>query len=436
MRFSKFYPRKKLCKIRLFLGFSVYGFSIYLLRYYYKKIRFQKKIGDISADRFTLKTKNNKPHSHHSPNHQSRQLFLLVALIMLFEEYANFQHTFPQPQYLGAKFLLLDWIKQYIPRWITTVLDGFAGSQSVAFLFKQLWYKVLTNDFMKYNHQIWLALIQNTTETLTQEETQMLFDPVSTDWYTLMQEQFTDVFFLKEETQMLDCFRANVGKLSNKYKQALALSVMNRSLTRKTTMGHFAHLKAIEYANDPERIKRNASLIRPIKDIFLELVDSYNQAVFDNGQDNQSFHMNILDLMQKLNSQENDTKVDLVYFDPPYCDSHSDYQSFYHLLETFTQYRQDKEFINGTKRYHPKVFSWFDKKQDVIDSLHRLFSQSQHIPYRMISRNTRSYPAVDEFAEIIKIYKKNINIHYKSYENSRWGKGSVAGSQEVLFVAS
>ncbi len=51
-----------------------------------------------------------------------------------------------------------------------------------------------------------------------------------------------------------------------------------------------------------------------------------------------------------------------MYFDPPYCGSHADYQSFYHVLETFTQYWKDKQFVNGVKRYEPKIWSGFDKK--------------------------------------------------------------------------
>ena len=58
---------------------------------------------------------------------------------------------FPQPQYLGSKYKHLDWIHQYIPKGIKTVADGFAGSQSIAYLFKQLGYKVYTNDFMNYS---------------------------------------------------------------------------------------------------------------------------------------------------------------------------------------------------------------------------------------------------------------------------------------------
>jgi adenine-specific DNA methylase len=80
---------------------------------------------------------------------------------MLFEEYKYFQYKFPEPQYLGAKFTHLSWISQHIPPNVNVALDAFAGSQSVAYLFKQLGLQSFTNDFLNFNNQIGKALIEN-----------------------------------------------------------------------------------------------------------------------------------------------------------------------------------------------------------------------------------------------------------------------------------
>lgn len=347
---------------------------------------------------------------------------------MLFEEYKYFDHKFPEPQYLGAKHTLLTWINKFIPNNVNTALDAFAGSQSVAFLFKQLGIQTLTNDFLNFNHQIGKALIENRNDKLSSNDINILFNnSADKEKYQLMENVFTDIFFEKEEAIFLDNFRANIPLLSNKYKQALAYTIMNRSMTRKVTMGHFGHTQALRYANDPERIKRNRSLVRPLKDIFEELVVKYNSAVFDNNKENISYNQNALELIPKLN------KVDLVYFDPPYCDSHADYQSFYHLLETYTEYWQDKQFINGIKRYEPQRYSGFDKKKNVISSFETLFEYAQEIPHWLISYNDRSFPTVENLAKIISKHR-SVTIETKTYSNGRGGKGSVAGSQEVLFV--
>lgn len=350
---------------------------------------------------------------------------------MLFND-DYFRFKFPEPQYLGAKFILLDWISGFIPQDTKVALDAFAGTQSVAFLMKQLGFKVITNDFLQFNHQIGLAFIENKNAKLEVEDLEILFNEniVGNEDFSLIQQTFTDVFFTEEQSAFLDNFRANINSLNNPYKRALAFAVMNRSISRKILMGHFAHSQALVYANTPERVKRNPSIAQPIKKIFLDLLPKYNEAVFDNGQDNKSFGENVLDLFPKLLERE---KIDFVYFDPPYCDSHADYQSFYHLTETFTEYWRDKQFINSIKRYEPQRFSGFDKKRDVIDSLHKLFDYAKEIPNWLISYNNRSYPKAEDFLAIVKKYKQ-VEVETKTYLNGRGGKGSVAGSQELLFV--
>lgn len=347
---------------------------------------------------------------------------------MLFEEYQYFNFQFPEPQYLGAKHTLLPWINQFIPKNTKSAIDAFGGSQSVAYLLKQKKCKVITNDFLNFNNQIGVALIENKSTKLEKSDLEILFQPAENKSdFELMESTFTDIFFEKDEAEFLDNFRANIPHLENKFKQSLAFSVINRSLTRKITMGHFGHTQALVYANNPERIKRNRSLIRPIKDIFEELLPKYNNAIFDNKQDNKSYNQNILELLPKIE------RVDLAYFDPPYCDSHADYQGFYHLLETYTEYWKDKDFINSIKRYEPQRFSGFDKKRDAISSLKNLFELSEEIPNWLISYNNRSHPGIEEFETIISKYR-DVTVEAKTYQNGRGGKGSVAGSKEILFV--
>ncbi len=350
------------------------------------------------------------------------------AQLSLFDFSDFMDIKFPIPQYLGAKYIHGDWITQHIPDDTNVILDAFSGSQSIGFLCKQLGKTVISNDFLTFNSQIGKALIENKNEILTANDIQILFSANSDpDEYNLMESLFTDIFFVREETRFLDAFRSNVGYLGNDYKKALAFSIINRAMTRKVTMGHFAHTQALVYAANPARVKRNRSLIRPLKDIFGELIEEYNNAVFDNGRYCVSYNENILNLLPLLSN------IDLVYFDPPYCNSHADYQGFYHLLETFTNYWKDKEFINGTKRYSPKKASGFETKKEIVGSFRRLFELSVDIPYWLISYNDRSYPSIDMLVDLIRPYR-NVDIERKLYIAGRGGKGSVAGSSEILLV--
>lgn len=349
---------------------------------------------------------------------------------MLFAETKYLNYKFPEPQYLGAKFIHRGWIAQFIPEDANTVLDAFSGSQSIAYMLKQLGKKVVTNDFLNFNNSIGKALIENPGYVLDKRDIDILFsensDPAE---FNLIEKLFSGLFFVQEEAAFADSFRSNVHRLNNPYKQSLALAVMCRSITRKITMGHFAHTQALVYAADPARIKRNRSLIRPLKELFMELLPEYNAAVFDNNRENTSYNENILDLLPQLSG------IDLAYFDPPYCNSHADYQSFYHLLETYVEYWKDKKFVNGTKRYEPKKYSGFDKNSEALSNLQLLFKHARHIPTWLISYNDRSYPDIDTMVGMIEPYRK-VRIERKTYNAGRGGKGSVAGSSEILLVCT
>ena len=348
----------------------------------------------------------------------------------LFEELKFFSKKFPEPQYLGAKNKLLPWIGNNIPNRnkLETVVDLFSGSQSVSYYFKQLGYKVISNDFLNFNNQIGKALIENSSETLDSNEIDYLFHPSNNkEAYSLIEDIYSNLFFTREDAVVIDNYRANVQDFDNEYKRALALAIMNRTLTRKVTMGHFGHTRALAYASDPVRIKRNRSLIRPIKEIFMDIVSDYNNAVFDNNKKNVSMCMNALDAIKVIQN------ADLIYLDPPYCNSHADYQGFYHLLETYTEYWKNKKFVNKIKRYEPQKRSGFCNKSEIIQSFEELFVHMEYIPYWMISYNNRSYPDIETMISLISKHRKVI-VEQREYKNCQGGKGSVAGSSEILFI--
>lgn len=334
-------------------------------------------------------------------------------------------HNLPKTQYLGSKERLVKWIFDNAPLNFNSFFDAFSGTSVVGHYFKNKGKRVVSNDFLKFNHHISRALIENANTTLDDDDLILLFSKNKSAG-SLIEDIFTDVFFEREQAVFLDNFRANIDLLGNEYKKSLAFTVMNRALTRKISLGHFAHLSALRYSRDPNRIKRNPTIARPLKDLFLELVPEYNNAVFDNGQKNESFCDDTIKLIKNLKD------IDLVYFDPPYCGCHPDYQAFYHFLETFVEYWKDKEFVNGTKQYYPKKQSGFVSKKEIIDSFNSLFLASKHIPNWLISYNSESYPEKDTMINLIKKYKK-VKVFEYEYQNHYGGKGSKKGTKEYLF---
>ena len=346
----------------------------------------------------------------------------------LFPEFRFMDYRFPQPQYLGAKYRFRTWIAGFLPKEAHIVVEPFGGSQSMAYFFKQTGRCVHTNDFMSFCNVIGKALIENKAERLNDNDVKLLMSPNPCDGqFNLMRTVFTDVFFKESDAEFMDAIRGNMERLDSPYKKSLALSIMNRALTRKVTMGHFAHTQALVYAADPARIKRNRSLIRPVRDLFMELLPQYNASVFDNGEDCTSQRGDAVDFVDSIDD------ADVVYFDPPYGNSHSDYQQFYHLLETYTEYWKDKQFVNGVKRYEPQRKTAFAQKSTIIGALENLFQRSKRIPYWILSYNDRSFPDVDSLTEMVGKFRRT-RVERQVYEESRGGKGSVAGSSEILII--
>lgn len=331
----------------------------------------------------------------------------------------------PKTQYLGSKERLVKWIYNHAPKEVDVFLDAFSGTSVVGYYYKAKGKKVIVNDFLKFNYHIGKALIENQYIPLDDNDITLLLSK-NKKAGSLIKDVFVDVFFDQDQAEFLDNYRANVNLLDNEYKISLALAIMNRALTRKILLGHFAHLSALRYSRDPKRVKRNPTIARPLKDLFLELVPQYNNAVFDNKKANRAYCENAIQLIPKLRN------VDLVYFDPPYCGCHPDYQAFYHFLETFVEYWKDKEFINGTKQYFPKKKSGFVRKEEMTNSLDELFSASTHIPYWLISYNSESYPSKKAMLQLIGKHRE-VTVFEHEYQNHYGGKGSRKGTKEYLF---
>ena len=154
------------------------------------------------------------------------------------------RNTFPRTQYLGSKERLVDWIFEKSPRGINTVFDAFSGSSVVGYKFKCKGKQIFGNDFLKFNFHIGRALIENSLETLSTEDVQLLLKKNDRS-ETLIEDVFTDVFFERDQAVFLDQFRANINDLSNVSKKSLAMTIMCRALTRKVLLGHFAHLSFV-----------------------------------------------------------------------------------------------------------------------------------------------------------------------------------------------
>lgn len=117
-----------------------------------------------------------------------------------------------------------------------TVLDGFTGSGTVAYLFKLMGKKVIANDFLTSSYLNAVAFVENSNIKLTEDEKYFLLHNENKNKNTFVEDNYLGSQFRKDgnksrfnkftlkECQYLDNFRANIDELCNIESQSIGLA--------------------------------------------------------------------------------------------------------------------------------------------------------------------------------------------------------------------
>jgi len=347
-------------------------------------------------------------------------------------EYLPITFQFPSTRYQGSKLKLVEWIWQNCKHLnFYTVLDAFGGTACVSYLFKTRGKQVFYNDYLKSNYYIGLALIENSKETLTQEDVEKILKRQPEIKYsTFIQDTFKGIYFTDEENEWLDMVIANIDKLiKNIYKKAIAYFALFQSCIIKRPYNLF-HRKNLYIRT--AKVKRSFGnkitwdTSFPIH--FVRFVEQANESVFDNGQKNKVFCGDTF---------ETGGKYDLVYIDTPYISSKGigvDYLEFYHFLEGLTKYTEWERVIDWRSKHrkikHTKpVWSNKYKIHQAFDRLFKKFANS----ILVVSYRSDGIPSDTDLMNLLKKHKnKVIKLNRKDYKYALSNNGN---SQELLFVA-
>jgi len=334
--------------------------------------------------------------------------------------------NFPGTRYMGSKYKILPFLWENIKNLeFKTALDAFSGSGCVSYMLKQKGIEVYSNDFMAFSANFTKALIENSSVLLDEKDIKILLkDNLKAG--TFVQNIFKDLYFEDEDNAFIDKIIANVNLLNNEHKKAMALGAITRACMKKRPRGIFTYVGA---RYDDGRRDLQLSL----EEHFLENIDSFNNAVFDNGQPNKSFNRDIFDI---------DVKADLVYFDPPYLTSKSDndYTRRYHFVEGLVKNWEGLIIDQSTKtKKFKKYKSPFDSKTTVNEALDRLFKKFKD-SILVISYSSNSIPSKEEMIKLLSKYKKDVELKEIDYQYSFGNQNHKVGSnantvKEYLFIA-
>ncbi len=357
-------------------------------------------------------------------NNRSVTLYPLSWLRLLrdlSEKCKKMKNKFPKINFIGNKEKIAHWILDYLPKDAGSIFDAFSGGWSIGYEAKKRGLKVISNDILNVNYMISKSLIENHTEQLTPADVDTIFTGNPSKWF--MWENYANIFFYPEECMELDLYRENIDKLSSEYKKSLALTLMRRAMIRKMPYSRFninwgkiRQLRDEVYSYEKYWRKR-AYHNQDIKSHFLENLDAYNDAIFDNYQTNIALHDDIFNLLET-------THTDVIYLDPPYTGTMNNYFGFYGLLDSYITSTKQEAFANN-----------FIEKNKSIELFEKLFSRLGNYKYWFLSYNNSSYPSKEELLSIIGRYSREVEIIEKPHTYKVTWKEKKKKNSEYLFIA-
>jgi adenine-specific DNA-methyltransferase len=327
---------------------------------------------------------------------------------------------YPKVNYIGNKEKIASWICDQFPSDAHTLLDAFSGGCSLSYEAKYRGLEVYTNDILKINYHIAHAIIQNNSTVLSKEDIEVLFSGEPFEGF--MFENYSEVFFLPEECKELDLYRKNIKKLDSETKKSLAFALIRRAMIRKMPYSRFninwdkiKQLRDEAFSYEKYQRKR-AYHNKSFKYHFLQNVNEYNNAIFNNSKNNIAYNDDVFNLLENI-------KADIIYLDPPYAGTMNNYFEFYGLIDDFIETSKTIPFKNN-----------FVDKKTVGLSFDRLFSKLSNFKYWYLSYNNSSFPTKDELLYLLNKYSNNVEVIERKHNYKITGKEKKEANKEYLFI--
>jgi len=328
--------------------------------------------------------------------------------------------TYPQLRFMGSKYRLLPWLHEILDQVVfDTVLDAFTGSGSVAYLLKTMGKEVTTNDFLNFASVLSKALVENPGEILRPQDLDyLLAKPAKPERF--IEETFRGIFFTPEDLCFLDEIWANLRKLRQPLRRAIALAALIRSCVKRQPRGVFT------VAGDPERYKDGRRDLRlSLREHFVEQVEVFNRSAFDNGRDNRSLRGDVFAV--------NPVGFDLVYLDPPYVPRADDncYMKRYHFLEGLSCYWQGVTMLEETKvKKIKKPYTPFSYRRESLRAFDQLFAHFQK-SILALSYSSNGYPDLNVLVQLMRRYKSSVTVFEKEHRY-HFGTHSAVNRSKVM----
>lgn len=334
---------------------------------------------------------------------------------------------YPDMRYMGSKTRLLPWIFDTLNLVdFESALDPFSGTGCVAYLMKAMGRRVVAADFLNFTSTVARATIENNGVHLDGKAIKKLLDR-STPAHHFIESTFDGIFYTPEDLRFLDRVSGNIRQLQDSHQQALAFAALFRSCLKRQPRGVFTISGDLSHYDDGRRDLRLS-----LEEHFLEQIEIYNAAVFDNGRKNRALRCDVFELPRQ--------KVDLVYLDPPYVPRSDDncYIKRYHFLEGLSCYWQGLPVDTSTKvRKIAKRYTPFSYRRTAVEAFDRMFARFRGCKIAL-SYSSNGFPDLDQLEELMRRHKRTVRVFEKPHRYHFGNHGGVtrAATTEYLIIGS
>lgn len=327
---------------------------------------------------------------------------------------------FPPVNYIGNKDKISSWVVESFPEKSGIVLDLFSGGGAIAFEAKKRGYNVITNDALYSSWVVSKALIENKSIRLHQTA---IGDSLkqNMDIKRRLELNWLDnkLFFEEEVDELTKLISYSEVQLEN-YEKYLFQALIRRAMIRKLPYSrmnidweNIKKLRNEEYSYEKYGRKRayhNASFSSHMeKDL-----KKYNEAIFDNCQENKSLHSDALQAIK------NSGKVDIIYIDPPYPGTMNRYDNFYGAFDTI--FNRGIEYTDITKG------------PDFLCFIKEIISEGKNkTKHLILSLNSKSIPGVENLHDLFLMYGE-VKIEERKHNYQVSGQDNKNENKEILMI--
>ncbi len=292
-----------------------------------------------------------------------------------------------------------------------SVLDLFSGSGFVSMAMKMLGKVVYSNDLLSSSYIYSLAYIENPGYVLSDEEKDILLQPVSDiKFFPKLSDKFKERF-TKDEMNFLRNIYSNItdilgypiplpgtNKNSNFYKSSLSFACLQMYIIEKCFVGgRMSNNQVIAKVKHRLNHQRNYGSemtgkgIRWIGDVYPE---------DPNKGKHRAFNFDAISLLKHFSLKD----IDLVYVDPPYGGLSSNYPEMYQFFE---------EYIVGRgKNYNNR----FIDKKNYGKNFAEMIKLLNGFSCLAISYNNGGWAKIDDILNIIKKYRSSVIVEEFDYD--------------------